>query len=221
MPRNYSIKVTTNPEGYISKATISAPNYGIKIIIQLIDDMVDFNLKWNELDVVATVPVGVVRGYALRADSFKEVFGKPYKATYETLNILDDVLFILIEKARKLNETEGISNIPVKVSMRTNDEGEVEKAIISAPDYHVMIKLEKEEEIAHVSFEWEDYKISITVPYLPYLDTLFSERVIKEVFTNLYDTVLGVLADLGKVISDYRDKAKDLAHAKEYPLGWW
>jgi len=84
-----------------------------------------------------------------------------------------------------------------------------------------MIKLEKEEEIAHVSFEWEDYKLSVTVPYLPYLDTLFSERVIKEVFTNLYDTVLGVLADLGKVISDYKEKAKDLAHEKEYPMGWW
>ncbi len=221
MPRNYSIRVTKNPDGLISKATISAPSDGIKIIIQLIDEDLDINLKWNELEVVATVPAGYVRGYMLSAEGFKEVFAKPYKATYETLTILDDVLFAVREHLNKLEATEGLSNVPVKVAMSTNDEDEVSKATFTAQGYPVTIKIEREDDLAHVSFEWEDVKISVTAPYIPYFHTLFSERVITTLFTNLYETIRGVTADLASAIHDYADKAKDLAHAKEYPLGWW
>ncbi len=221
MPRNYTIRVTKNPDGYISKATISAPNDGIKLTIQVIENDVDFNLKWNEFELVAIIPADYVRAYALRADQFKDVFGKPYKATYETLNIMEDALHILLDRAKKLDVTQGLSNVPVKVTMRTNDEGEVSKAVFTSPDYPLTIKIEREDEIAHISLEWEDFKISVTAPVIPYFHTLFSERVIKEVFKNLYDTILGVVADLHHAISDYAEKAKDLAHAKEYPLGWW
>ncbi len=221
MPRSYTIRVTTNPEGYVKKATINAPSDGIKIVIDVAESFVDYNLKWNKLEVVAIIPVEYVGTASLMADSFKEMFGKPYKAVFETLGDVDHALYILFERAKRLNDTEELSSTPVKVTMKANEDGEVEKATISAPGYPVTIEMRREDEEAYVSLKWEDIEVTVVAPFLPYFHDLFSERVIKEVFTNLYSAVVGVIADLGRVIREYRDKAKDLSHAKEYPKGWW
>ncbi len=221
MPRNYTIRVTTNPDGYVRKATISAPGDGIKITIDVADSFVDYNLHWNELDVVAMIPEEYVSVSGLTADSFKETFGKPYKSVFEVLGDVDHALYILFQRAKRLDETEGLSNTPAKLSVKANEEGEVEIAKITSPEHQITIEMRKDEEEATVWLTWEDIQISVTAPLLPYFYDLFSERVIKEVFTNVYSAVVGVIATLQRIIHEYRDKAKDLAHAKEYPKGWW
>ncbi len=221
MPKNYTIRVTTNPDGYIRKATISAPGDGIKITIDVADSFVDYNLHWNELDVVAMIPEEYVGVAGLKADSFKETFGKPYKSVFEVLGDVDHALYILFQRAKRLDETEGLSSTPVKITLKANEEGEVDKATITAKDYPITIEMQRSDDEATVWLTWEDIQISVTAPFLPYFHDLFSERVIKEVFTNVYSAVVGVIADLQRVIHEYRDKAKDLAHTKEYPKGWW
>ncbi len=205
------IKVTTDEEGFVSHAVLKVPKEHIKIEIKNRDGIVEYLLVWNCLSVFVIVPIENVSEEGLTAETFEEVFKKPYKAVYKVLDDVEDVIWLLMHSAKELEETEGLSNAKVVTRISTYDNGMVRRATIGPVNYPIFIDLTEHADInvAQVDVHWEGVVLSVHAPYSPYFESLFQESTIRELFTNFYTTAMTVLENLKRVIRDYKNKAKE------------
>jgi len=218
VPKGFSVRLKTDPEGYVTKAVLSAPAYDIKIDIQRVDDEVTYSLKWGDFDAVMTVPITLVPMYEFQKDVFKEVFSKPYTSVYEILGYIDHVLFVKYEKADTLEAEQGETGEQTQIKVKADEEGVIEKATVSAPEYDIKIEVMRVDDEVTVSLKWGNFSITTSLPFLPELHSFLVEENFRTFHETPYQAVKETIAMLQLIIRIYRDEAKDLKETKEFTL---
>ncbi len=212
-----SIKASTDDEGFITHAVIKAPQEHIKIEIKNLEGSVEYLLVWNHLSVFTVIPIEEVDEPGLTADTFDEVFRKPYKGVYKVLGDVEEIIQFLMYRAKRMEETEGLSNAKVMTKISPYDNGMVHRATVTAVNYPIAIDLAENADInvAQIDVDWGDVILNIHAPYSPYFEPLFKEKTVRDLFTNLYTTVTVVLENLKRVIHNYRSRAREAVESVE------
>jgi hypothetical protein len=218
MPKDTSIKIVTDPNGLIDKATVNAPDEGIKIKVVATEDYATYTVEWEDFSATITAPYNYISSYYLRPDAFKDFFGKPYHGVYWTIFLMEHALFLIWDKVKKLQETGECEDSEVNIKTKTNEDGYVEKAIITAPECDFSFEMTYMDDVITLKFKYGDVSVNIVTPYRPEYAYMLSEKAIRAVYTDPCNAILTALSDIQRILLDYRDEAKDLSYSREYSM---